>query len=520
MNQAAVALKHCFLKLFAFILIVVAGPLQAQSEPKESGSKVERQAQRQENQRRPKRDLAMVQQPADVAALNELSVILGRPTAEKVTANVLAKEPLECFIEYGTQTEVLNQRTPNAKLNANIPVELELSRLIAGTQYFYRLRFRKSGELSFAAGAQFQFHTQRKPGQTFTFEIQGDSHPERPQQFDPALYAQTLRAAAKDRPDFYMTIGDDFSVDTLDNVTAQTVSQRYLLQRPYLALVGQTAPLFLVNGNHEQAAGVNLDGSPENVAVWAQRARNSYYSLPATDNFYSGNDKEVEHIGLLRDYYGWTWGDALFLVIDPYWHSKSAVDNVFGKRDKGDRNLMNATQGFRDMWNITLGDKQYQWFKKELESSKARYKFVFAHHVLGTGRGGVEQAQLFEWGGKDKRGEDSFVAHRPGWDLPIHQLMVKHGVTAFFQGHDHVFAYQELDGVVYQTLPQPADPNYALNYSDAYRSGKIIPSSGRVRVTVGTEKVAVEYVRSYLQSDSPNSSPTNEGSYSYQILGK
>ncbi len=89
-------------------------------------------------------------------------------------------------------------------------------------------RHGRPGELVFTAGPEHWFHTQRAPGRTFTFEIQGDSHPERPQMFDPMLYAQTLCAAAADRPDVYMTIGDDFSVDTLRAIDAEAVHQIYL----------------------------------------------------------------------------------------------------------------------------------------------------------------------------------------------------------------------------------------------------------------------------------------------------
>ena len=45
------------------------------------------------------------------------------------------------------------------------------------------------------------------------------------------------------------------SVDTLPTpYTEASIAGRYTLQLPYLDLVGRTAPLFLVNGNHEQAA--------------------------------------------------------------------------------------------------------------------------------------------------------------------------------------------------------------------------------------------------------------------------
>ena len=467
--------------------------------------------------KRPRRDAATVLQPADVAALDRLSVVLGRPTQQSISANLVSAEGGDAYLEFGTTRENFTATTSVIQLKPGQPAELEMGSLKPDNQFFYRARYRKGPSEPFIEGSTHQFRTQRAPGKTFAFEIQGDSHPERPQQFDPELYARTLRAVAADTPDFYLTIGDDFSVDTLDTVNQETVTQRYRLQRPYLAIVGQTAPLFLVNGNHEQAAMANLDGTPDNVAVWAQTARNQWYVLPAPNSFYSGNSTPMAHIGLLRDYYAWTWGDALFVVIDPYWHSTGSVDNPFGARERKDPKLEQATRSLRDMWNVTLGDAQYLWLKKTLEGSKARFKFVFAHHVLGTGRGGIEQAPMFEWGGKDRRGDNTFAAKRPDWELPVHQLMVKNGVTVFFQGHDHVFAHQQLDGMTYQTLPQPADPNYATHYETAYRSGDILPNSGRVRVTVAPSKVRVEYLRSFLPSHVTAQQQDNAVAFAYDI---
>jgi len=81
-----------------------------------------------------------------------------------------------------------------------------------------------------------------------------------------------------------------------------------------------------------------------------------------------------------------------------------------------------------DMWLYTLGDEQYQWLEQVLETSEAKYKFVFSHHILGDCRGGVEWAGLYEWRGSSKNGAYEFAQKRPGWDLPIHQLFVKYGV--------------------------------------------------------------------------------------------
>ncbi len=123
-----------------------------------------------------------------------------------------------------------------------------------------------------------------------------------------------------------------------------------------------------------------MNGTPDSLAVWAGNARNRYYPLPAPDNFYTGDKEPVEFVGLLRDYYAWTWGDALFITLDPYWHSPVVVDNALGTGPG------NGGRKTRDLWDITHGEAQYRWLQQTLAHSKARYKFIFAHHALGTGK--------------------------------------------------------------------------------------------------------------------------------------
>ena len=96
-------------------------------------------------------------------------------------------------------------------------------------------------------------------------------------------------------------LGDDFSVDTIapSLINQARVVERYAIQRPYLGLIGHSAPIFLVNGNHEQAARYLLDGTADNIAVWAQNARNSHYAQPAPDGFYSGNNEQVPFIDIV-----------------------------------------------------------------------------------------------------------------------------------------------------------------------------------------------------------------------------
>lgn len=434
-------------------------------------------------ERNRKQNLAQLSLP--VGCWSKAQVIAARPTDTTVDLNILASNDV-------VGTLLCNGKTIALKLQGGVPTVIRLDQLAPDREYRYSMTL--DGEKS----PEYSFHTQRKVGSSFTFAIQGDSHPERGHQNNADVYAKTLSRVAAEKVDFYFCLGDDFSIDQMRKTPSkQEVDSIYRTHRPWLSLVN--APLFLVNGNHEQAAKCNLDGTPDNVAVWAQNAREKYYSQPAPEGIYSGDMKKVDHIGFLRDYYAWHWGDALFVVIDPYWHSDQAVDNKFGTREKN-----------KDPWLATLGDEQYQWLKQTLESSKAKYKFIFTHHVNGTGRGGVEAAKLYEWGGLDRKGRSLFRQKRPNWEMPIHDLLVKYKVSAIFQGHDHVFAHQELDGVVYQTLPLPGGSPESLENAAAYQSGKVLPGSGFLRVQVSPETCTVDFMKN------GEAKPV----YSYQIKPK
>ncbi len=464
--------------------------------------------------------------PPELAEYAYLSLVLGRITDQSVTISALPKVALEAFFEYGTQPGQYPQRTPVLPLPAGRATEQVLGELAPNAQYYYRCHYREPGAPAFTIRAECRFHTQRAAGRTFTFAIQGDSHPERPQMSHPALYARTLLQAAADHPDFHICMGDDFSLEPIREVTAPAVDARYTLQRPFLGLVTQSAPVFLLNGNHEQGSLFNYRQTDERhqLAVLAQHARNTYYPTVGPDAFYSGDTRPLPEIGLLKDYYAWTWGDALFVVLDNYWQTPFQVDTGFhdrpggggggggGGQDPGRKN--------RDWWGLTLGEAQYQWFKQTLERSQAKYKFVFAHHVLGSGRGGVDQADFYEWGGRNRRGDWEFTERRPGWELPVHQLMVKHGVTIFFQGHDHLYARQEKDGIIYQEVPMPADHGYVTYNAERYGSGVKRPNAGHLRVTVAPEGVKVEYVRSYLPADEAAGHTSGEIAHSYTLKPK
>jgi hypothetical protein len=136
---------------------------------------------------------------------------------------------------------------------------------------------------------------------------------------------------------------------------------------------------------------------------------------------------------------------------------------------------------------------------------------------MGTGRGGVEVAGNYEWGGRNGNGTWGFATKRPAWPQTIHQPLSANHVTIFFQGHDHIWVRQQLDGVTYQTLPEPADPFYALYNADAYTSGDKYPNTGYTRVSVSPLAVKVEYVRTYLPADEGPGKTSGATVFTYAI---
>jgi hypothetical protein len=108
---------------------------------------------------------------------------------------------------------------------------------------------------------------------------------------------------------------------------------------------------------------------------------------------------------------------------------------------------------------------------------------------------------MFEWGGYNADGATwGFNTERPTFgDDPIHQLMIDNNVSAFFHGHDHQYAYEVRDGIVYQSLPRPST-GIGFNFyseSDPYTE-RVIGNSGHLRVEVTPYQATVSYIRSNI----------------------
>ena len=120
---------------------------------------------------------------------------------------------------------------------------------------------------------------------------------------------------------------------------------------------------------------------------------------------------------------------------------------------------------------------------------------------MGSCRGAIEWATTFEWGGNNRKSIPEFKKHRPNWELPIHELFVKYKVTAFIQGHDHLFARQNLDGISYITCPMCGDPGYNAYNAKSYLSGDTLNNTGHLRISVTDKDVQMDYIKAVLPKD-------------------
>jgi hypothetical protein len=372
------------------------------------------------------------------------------PTSTTAIFNVLSPSNGTGYIEYGTKVGVYSNKSAPITFTKGVQKSITISGLKPATKFYFRLR-NSYGSKSFST-AGVLIATTAVASKEYVFTIQADPHMD--ENSSEEVYIKTLDQVAALKPSFLMDLGDIFMVDKLSNKSEANIRARYELMKKYYARL-QGVPLKITLGNHDGELGYSTFNT--------KKYRAEYFPEQTAS----------------VSYFAFTEENSLHISLDPFTYT---TENPKA-----------------DGWQWTLGKVQYDWFKQVLETSQAPFKFIYIHHLLvgdPQSRGGVEIAQFNEWGGKNKDGSYGFDQMRPGWGKPIHQLLKENKVSAVFKGHDHLYVKQDLDGIVYQTLPQPSHPGDKINsgIEYGYLSGKTIGGSGFIKVTTSEKSARVDFI--------------------------
>ena len=343
--------------------------------------------------------------------------------------------------------------------------EWRLSGLSPATRYEYEVVAQdQASEQVLYAGS---LNTQRPPGDAFTFALLTDSHIGSDLTFGNQGVPETLIAVAEDiasdSPDFMVNLGDmlDFHKYGFNDPPPDGGVTR-LAYLNYRTLLGPTlgqVPHYAVIGNWE---GENGDYTAEAIA-WSRAQRLLYMPNPEPSTYPEGGSPN-------EDYYAFTWGDALFVVLNVMTYTPTS-------------HLLSYEPGVPDDW--TLGKEQFAWFEETLQNAVSKWRFVLIHHAVGGASPSSNDAAYGRGGGQ---------AAYVGEQALVHQLMLDYGVQIFFYGHDHVFTDLVVDGIHYSMPGNAGAPWMFTSAETGYADDVTWIEPGHARVDVTPDGVDVQFL--------------------------
>jgi hypothetical protein len=346
-----------------------------------------------------------------------------------------------------------------ATVKGNDVAEWTIDGLAPASSYEYEVRTHYSGEQSVLHRGSFT--TRRPAGEAFTFSLLANLLYSN--QGDTAALMAVAEDIARYTPDFMVNLGDilDFHMFGFNDPPPDGTytRQAYLNYRFLISPTLGSVPHFGLIGNWE---GENGDYDPEEIA-WSMEQRLLYLpnSEPAT---YPEGGSEFE------DYYAFTWGDALIVVLNVMTYTPTA-------------HQLYSNPGVPDDW--TLGEVQFAWLEQTLANTTSKWRFLLIHHTVG-GAGPSEAHAAYGRGG----GQAAYI----GEQALVHQLMLDHGVHIFFYGHDHVFFDMVVDGIHY-SIPGSAGAPWMFSAEETgYAEDMTWAEHGHARVDVSPDGVEVRFL--------------------------
>jgi len=450
-----------------------------------------------------------VSEPAQVDEALQVTTALFRPTGHGATLQLVGERPLEARVRWGVAAGPLDHER---ELDLVDRLELELDGLPPDARVTYDVAVRAPGGAEWQDRGMHDFHTARARGSEFRVGFVADSHvhnlPLHPGSRQ--LLDLSIARCLEDDLDFVVLLGDEACVHFYGDPASsfEVADARWRQWRDVFAPLLAEVPCFLTLGNHEGEAGyyreLELPGGVRHLQRWATAARKRHFLDPLPTTYPEGGEDEGwrdpgdptgANASPLQNYFAWTWGDALFVVLDVHRYTVGTPRAWDPKRPAEE-----VTLGVDD-W--TLGEAQLAWLERTLRESDAKYKLVVAHHVLGGWRwgfAGVDPDAPYKYG----RGGARYAL--VGEQARVTELMREHGARFFLYGHDHVFAHQAAEGVEFVCCGRPSfltPPRWlAPGWREAYGSSEersasaFLATVGYTCVTVGPERLVIEFVRS------------------------
>jgi hypothetical protein len=389
---------------------------------------------------------------------------LGCPTCSSILLNLVSGEKaIECYIRFGETKDVAEgewQQSEGISMEPLTVRQTRLEHLKPDTEYKYQCFARFKGQSEFQMLMENPLRTQRTTPSAFSFALFSDSHiyPEAPRRY--RILSEVTSSILARKPDLALMLGDN--IQTFTSHGGPMIEKRYgpmlyAQLRHALGNLPSSVPLFNTIGNWEGENGWH----PERERGWARQARMTWIPTPDPETYPEGGSE-------FGDYYGFSWGDVLFLVLNVsgYTFSDHTIQSAIGRADD---------------W--TLGEVQKQWLHKRLSTSTAKWKFLFLHHTVG-GKAGDDLNSCYGRGG----GRAAYT----GEQALIHEWMKTYGVQVLFYGHDHVFTDIPVDGIHYVCVGSAGAPWKFTEEETGYKT--FWTPSGYTWVDVHEARVKISFI--------------------------
>jgi phosphodiesterase/alkaline phosphatase D-like protein len=398
-----------------------------------------------------------------------LPPLLSRPTETSIRVSALNhRQPVEAAIEWRKEgTDRWQRRQSVLKLSPHEMLDWSLTGLSPATRYEYQILMKGDAGGLLHPVVSGKFRTQRKRPGHYTAVLLADPHVGSfAEGTKPVLTLdQVVRNASRANAEFVLDLGDNVAWPgsrEYGQENPEAAVEAYTRYRRQLGPLSVNCPHFAVIGNWSGESGKFSAESIDTAAA----VRQAFLPGPNHLTYPQGGSER-------EDYYAFSWGDALYIILNIQTYSKPSQPNE----------LPSLAEDVNRVTEWTLGKKQMSWFEATLKKASERFRFVCIHHPAG-GNAGDAANTLYGRGGAR--------AWNTGEQAEIHALMKKYYVQIFFYGHDHVFVDDVVDGIHY-ALPGSCGAPWKFTKKETGYD-RFWPDSGHAQLDVTPEKATVSFI--------------------------